>query len=48
MREVIQDEIPEIIELTGLSRGELFKLFAGFHEDTHADCEQALIDALFS
>ncbi|TAK77338.1 MAG: hypothetical protein EPO16_05580 [Dehalococcoidia bacterium] len=48
MREVIHDEVPEIIGLTGMTRGELFKLFAGFHEDSHAGCEQALLDALFS
>ena len=47
MRQVIHEELPFIIGLTGMSRGELAKLFAGLHVDSHAGCEAALFDALF-
>ena len=47
MRQVIHEELPFIMALTGLKRGELAKLFVQIHEPTHAACEEALFEALF-
>jgi hypothetical protein len=47
MREVIHEEVPFILDLTGMRNvGALAKLFSQFHVDSHQGCEDALLDEL--
>jgi len=47
MREVIHEEVPFFLELTGFRNvGELARLFAGLHVDSHEGCEVALVEAV--
>ena len=49
MREVIHEEVPFFLELTGMrNQGALAKLFASLHADSHAGCEEALLDVVSS
>jgi len=45
-RQVIHEEIPALLELTGLTRAQLYQLFVRLHEETHEGCEAALLEAL--
>jgi hypothetical protein len=47
MREVIHEEVPFFLELTGFRNvGQLARLFAALHVDSHGGCEEALLKAV--